>query len=188
MSRNIGILGGMSPESTVTYYEYITRDDFPQTINYMRQGRNVICLRTFSKIYGLAGLRIGYGLAKEDLIRDMNRVRQPFNTNSLAQVAALAALKDKEHIERSRRINREGKDFLYRELDKLKVSYIPSEANFILIDVRQDAGGVSRKLMQEGIIVRSMGMYRLPDFIRVTIGTAQQNEKFIKALAPLVRS
>ncbi len=164
------------------YYEYITRDDFPQTINYIRQGRNVITLRTFSKIYGLAGLRIGYGVAREDLIRDMNRVRQPFNTNCLAQVAALTALKDKEHIERSSRLNREGKDFLYRELDRLKVSYIPSEANFILIDLKQGARGASQKLMQEGIIVRPMGMYGLPNFIRVTIGTAQQNEKFIKAL------
>ncbi|MCK4436768.1 histidinol-phosphate transaminase [bacterium] len=164
------------------YYEYIIRDDFPQTINYVRQGRNVITLRTFSKIYGLAGLRIGYGVAREDLIRDMNRVRQPFNTNCLAQVAALAALKDKEHIERSSSINREGKDFIYEELDKLKISYVPSEANFILIDLKQDGKAISQKLMQEGIIVRPMGMYGLPDFIRVTIGTIQQNEKFIKAL------
>ncbi|MCD5390434.1 histidinol-phosphate transaminase [candidate division NPL-UPA2 bacterium] len=168
------------------YYEYITRDDFPRTIDYIRHGRNVITLRTFSKIYGLAGLRIGYGIAREDLIKDMNRVRQPFNTNCLAQVAALAALKDKEHIERSRSINRGGKDFLYRALDKLKISYIPSEANFILIDLRQEAGGICQNLMREGIIVRSMGIYGLGNFIRVTIGTAEQNEKFIKALERVI--
>jgi histidinol-phosphate aminotransferase len=112
----------------------------------------------------------------------MNRVRQPFNTNSLAQVAALAALEDREHVEKSRRANREGKGFLYAELDRLEFSYIPSEANFILVDVNEDAKLLSRRLMQEGIIVRPMGMYNLPGFIRVTIGTGEQNKKFIKAL------
>ncbi len=164
------------------YYEYIERDDFPRALDYIKRGRNVITLRTFSKIYGLAGLRIGYGIAREELIRDMNRVRQPFNTNSLAQVAALAALEDREHVEKSRRVNRAGKNFLYQELDRLQFSYIPSEANFILVDVNEDAKVLSLRLMQEGIIVRPMGMYNLPGFIRVTIGTGEQNKKFIKAL------
>ncbi len=165
------------------YYEYIERDDFPRTINYIRENRRVITLRTFSKIYGLAGLRIGYGVAPEELIKDMNRVRQPFNTNSLAQVAALSALKDEEHVRKSRQANREGKDFLYEELKKLKISYIPSQANFILVDLKQEAKVISRQLLQEGIIVRPMGMYNLPHFIRVTVGTEKQNKRFIKALA-----
>ena len=165
------------------YYEYIERDDFPRTINYIRENRRVITLRTFSKIYGLAGLRIGYGVAPEELIKDMNRVRQPFNTNSLAQVAALSALKDEEHVRKSRQANREGKDFLYEELKKLKISYIPSQANFILINVHQEGKIISGKLLQEGIIVRPMGMYNLPHFIRVTVGTEKQNKRFIKALA-----
>ena len=164
------------------YYEYIERDDFPQTLNYLRERRNVITLRTFSKIYGLAGLRIGYGIAREELIREMNRVRQPFNTNSLAQIAALAALEDREHVKKSRKTNREGKKLLYEELDRLQVSYVPSEANFILVDIDGDGKTVSRELMREGIIVRPMGMYDLPGFIRVTVGTDEQNKRFIKAL------
>ncbi|MCD5397376.1 histidinol-phosphate transaminase [candidate division NPL-UPA2 bacterium] len=164
------------------YYEYIERDDFPQTVNYIREGRRMITLRTFSKIYGLAGLRIGYGIGPKELIKDMNRVRQPFNTNSLAQVAALAALADQEHVEKSRKANREGKDFLYGELEKLKISYIPSQANFVLINVREEGKVVSGKLMQKGIIVRPMGMYGLPHSIRVTVGTEEQNKVFIKAL------
>ena len=170
------------------YYEYIERSDFPQTLDYIREGRNVITLRTFSKIYGLAGLRIGYGIGSEELIKDMNRVRQPFNTNSLAQVAARVALGDREHVEKSRKANREGKSFLYEELEKLKISYIPSQANFILVDVNEDGKIISRQLMQEGIIVRPMGMYNLPHFIRVTVGTEEQNEKFIKALKKAIRS
>jgi len=167
------------------YYEYIERDDFPRTIDYLKENRNVITLRTFSKIYGLAGLRIGYGVAGEELIRGMNRVRQPFNTNSLAQVAALAALGDQGHVKKSREANRDGKTFLYEELDKLKISYVPSEANFILVGVNEDGKVISHKLMQEGIIVRPMGMYNLPDFIRVTVGTEEQNKKFIKALCKI---
>ncbi len=164
------------------YYEYIERDDFPQTIDYLGEGRRVITLRTFSKIYGLAGLRIGYGIGPEEFIKGMNRVRQPFNTNSLAQVAALAALKDQEHVKKSRKANREGKDFLYEELKKLKISYIPSQANFVLINVGEEGKVISRKLMQEGIIVRPMEMYNLPNFIRVTVGTEEENKKFITAM------
>ncbi len=168
------------------YYEYIERDDFPQTLDYLKERRNVIILRTFSKIYGLAGLRIGYGIGPEELIQGMNRVRQPFNTNTLAQVAAQAALGDEKHLEKSRKANREGKDFLYEELEKLKISYVPSQANFILINVRREGKVISRQLMQAGIIVRPMEMYNLPHFIRVTVGTKEQNQRFIKALAPLI--
>jgi len=171
------------------YYEYIERDDFPRTIDYLKEYRNVITLRTFfrtfSKIYGLAGLRIGYGIAGEELIGGMNRVRQPFNTNSLAQVAALAALGDREYVRKSREVTRAGKTFLYEELDKLKISYVSSEANFVLVGVNEDGKVVSRKLMEEGIIVRPMGMYNLPEFIRVTVGTEEQNKKFIKALGKI---
>ena len=169
------------------YYEYVDRNDFPETIDYIREGRNVITLRTFSKVYGLAGLRIGYGIAREEFIRGMNKVRQPFNVNSLAQVAALAALEDKEHVRKSRRANSEGKEFLYREFARMKITYVPSQANFVLVDVGIDGDEVSRKLLKEGIIVRSMKMYNLPNFIRLTIGKMEENQKFITALDKAIK-
>ncbi|MBT9132710.1 MAG: Histidinol-phosphate aminotransferase [Firmicutes bacterium] len=175
------------PENVVVifdeaYYEYVDCNDFPETIDYVKNGRNVITLRTFSKVYGLAGLRIGYGIAGEKFIGEMNRVRQPFNVNSLAQVAARAALEDKEHVRKSRRANSEGKEFLYQEFRRMKITYVPSQANFVLVDVGMNADKATERLIKEGIIVRSMRMYNLPNFIRVTVGTEEQNEKFIKAL------
>ena len=164
------------------YYEYVNRNDFPETIDYVKEGRNVITLRTFSKVYGLAGLRIGYGIAGEELISGMNKVRQPFNVNSLAQAAALAALEDKEHVRKSRRTNSEGKEFLYREFARMKIAYIPSQANFVLIDVGMDGDRVSDELLKEGIIVRSMRMYNLTNFIRLTIGKMEENQRFVAAL------
>lgn len=164
------------------YYEYVDRSDFPETIDYIKEGRNVITLRTFSKVYGLAGLRIGYGISGEEFIKGMNRVRQPFNVNSLAQAAARAALEDKEHVRKSRRVNSEGKEFLYREFARMKIAYVPSQANFILVDVGVDGDTVAQKLLKEGIIVRSMRMYNLPNFIRLTIGKMEENQRFIAAL------
>jgi histidinol-phosphate aminotransferase len=164
------------------YYEYVDESDFPETIDYVKNGRNVITLRTFSKIYGLAGLRIGYGIAGEKFIREMNRVRQPFNVNSLAQVAAQAALEDKEHVRKSCRANSEGKKFFYREFARMKITYVPSQANFVLVDVGINADKATEKLIKEGIIVRSMRMYNLTNFIRVTIGKMEENQRFIAAL------
>lgn len=163
------------------YFEYIERADFPKTIDYIKNGRTVICLRTFSKIYGLAGLRIGYGIACPEIITEMNRVRHPFNSNSIAQAAAAAALDDEEHIRKSREVNSAGKTFLYRELDRRSISYIPSEANFILIKVG-DGSGVVETLLRKGIIVRGMDGYNLPDFIRLTIGIEKENRRFIEEL------
>ncbi len=175
------------------YYEYVERDDFPYTIEYVRAGKNAIVLRTFSKIYGMAGLRIGYGFAKEELVGYMNRVRQPFNTNSLAQIGAIAALKDINHLEKSREVNRKGKEYLYEELKRLGIEYVPTEANFILIKTCSDpesSSGESMKkgrevynrLLKKGIIIRPLDGYKLPDYIRVTIGLPEDNERFIEAL------
>lgn len=177
------------PEGVMTvfdeaYFEYIERDDFPETIKYIKDGATIICLRTFSKIYGLAGLRIGYGISQPEIITEMNRVRQPFNANSLAQVAAISALDDKEHIVKSREVNRAGKDFLYRELEKRKISYVPSETNFILVEVG-DGADIASALLKKGIIVRDMSCYELPNFIRVTIGVEEANKKFIAELGKL---
>lgn len=162
------------------YYEY-ANDNFPDTIKYSRQGRNVITLRTFSKIYGLAGLRVGYGISKKEIFEEMNRIRQPFNVNRLAQVAAIAALDDNEQVEKSIAMNEEGKNLLYKELDAMGIEYVPTAANFILINTGKDGKEVFDRLLKEGIIVRPMGGYDLPNFIRVTIGKQSDNKKFIES-------
>lgn len=177
-----GLAGDIVVVFDEAYLEFVENKDFPLSLNYFKDGKNVIILRTFSKIYGLAGLRIGYGIAREEFIRYMERARQPFNVNTLAQEAALAALDDTTFIRKAQRAVREGKKYLYSELDRLKIKYIPSAANFILIDLRQDGLKIFNKLLKEGVIVRDMRQYGLKDFIRVTIGTEKENRKFVEAL------
>ncbi len=160
------------------YYEYVTDSEYPDTFKYLRDDRNIIILRTFSKIYGLAGLRIGYGFAPARLVDLMNRVRAPFNTNSLAQAAAKAALFDDEHVRKSVRVNEDGKKYLYAELTKMGMDYLPTQANFIWIDLHSDARKLYDALLRKGVIVRPMG----PTQIRVTIGLMTENERFVKAL------
>ncbi|RJQ23260.1 MAG: histidinol-phosphate transaminase [Nitrospiraceae bacterium] len=161
------------------YYEYVASPDYADTMKYLGEGREILVLRTFSKIYGLAGLRIGYGIASPRLITEMNKVRQPFNVNCLAQKAAVAALEDKKHIEKTRRINAQGKRLLYKQLDALKINYVPTEANFIYIPVESGASvRLYTNLLQKGVIVRPVG----PDAIRVTIGLPEENRRFIEAL------
>lgn len=165
------------------YYEYVERADFPDTISYIKEGKNVITLRTFSKIYGLAGLRIGYGIAKKELIGLLEKVKQPFNVNSIAQVGALAALKDIEYIEKSKKLNNKGKSFLYSVFEELVVSYIPTETNFIFLNLNQDAKPIVNKLLEKGIIVRQIGGETT---IRVTIGTEEQNKRFADTLRRII--
>ncbi len=165
------------------YFEYVEREDYPDAVELVKAGRkNVVAVRTFSKIYGLAGLRIGYGIADPEIVGYVNRVRQPFNTNSLAQVAATAALDDVEHIERSRKNNREGMKYLEEEFKRLGIEYIPSVANFILFKSPIDAQELYQKLLRKGVIVRPMGGYKLPQWLRATIGTPEENTRFIKTL------
>ncbi len=165
------------------YYEYVSAPDYADSMKQFRAGRNILILRTFSKIYGLAGLRIGYGIAKKEILTDMNRLREPFNTNSLAQKAALAALKDTAHVTNSRKINAEGKEYLYQELSALGISYVPTEANFIYIPIN-DSIAINNSLMKKGIIIRPMG----PKAIRVTIGLPDENRRFIEALTAVFRN
>ncbi len=164
------------------YAEYVTSEGYPDTLRYVKEGRMVIGLRTFSKIFGLAGLRVGYGFAPAEIIGYLERVRQPFNVNSLALAAALAALDDVEHVKRSREVNADGLKYLYGELDKMKIEYVPTEANFFLIKVG-DGKGVYDALLKMGVIVRPMASYGLGEYIRVTVGLAEENERFIEALA-----
>jgi histidinol-phosphate aminotransferase len=147
-------------------------------MKYFRK-KNFIILKTFSKIYGLAGLRLGYGIANATFIDAMNRVRQPFNVNSLAQIAATAALEDVQHLKRTRDVTIEGKKFLYEQFDEIGLDYVPSVTNFILVKTKRD---VFQPLLKRGIIVRPMDMYGLKGYVRVTIGTRQENERFISAL------
>jgi histidinol-phosphate aminotransferase len=165
------------------YYEYVSRPEYADSMKHFRKGRNVLILRTFSKIYGLAGLRIGYGIANREILSDMNRLREPFNTNAVAQKAALAALEDKVHLENSRRTNAEGKIYLYRELSSLGISYVPTEANFIYMPV-EDAMTIYHRLLKKGVIIRPMG----PKAVRVTIGLPEENRRFIDALQEVIGS
>lgn len=168
------------------YFEYVSDPEYPDGMDYMND-RLVVSLRTFSKIYGLAGLRVGYGVASEEIINCLEKVRQPFNVNSLAQVAALAALDDQGHVEKSVKINNDGLAYLYGELDGMGLSYVKSHANFFLIDMKGDGVKVYQDLMREGVIVRPMGIYDLKNYLRVTVGLHEENKRFIKALKTVSR-
>ena len=165
------------------YYEFL--DNPPDTLKYVREGRNVVVLRTFSKIQGLAGLRIGYGIAPAEVIEVLQRTRQPFNTNALAQAAALAGLLDDEHQALTKRVTDEGRAYLQEQFAALGLEFVPSFANFVLVKVG-DGNAVFRKMMDQGVIVRAMAAYKLPEWIRVSIGTMEQCRRCIEVLRPLV--
>jgi len=147
---------------------------------------NLILMRTFSKIHGLAGLRLGYGIGHPDFIAALERIRQPFNTNSVAQAAALAALEDDAHIARTRQTNCAGLQFLEQELKRLELEVIPSHANFIVVKVGE-GNAVCQALQKTGVIVRPMGGYGLPEWIRISVGRASENERCIEALTKIIR-
>jgi histidinol-phosphate aminotransferase len=163
------------------YFEYVEAADYPNSLEYHQQGKALLTLRTFSKLYGLAGLRIGYGIADKEIISLMHRVRQPFNVNAPAQWGALAALDDREHVRRSLENNRQGLEYLSAEFARLGIEYVPSHANFILLRVGQ-AEDVFNRLLAQGIIVRPMAGYQFPEYLRVTIGTMDENRKFLDGL------
>jgi histidinol-phosphate aminotransferase len=168
------------------YYEYLDRDDYPDTLRYVREGRNVVVTRTFSKIYGLAGMRIGYGIAKPDIIASLNRVRETFNTSSLAQVAALHALDDEEHVAASKSVNNTERAKLSKELTGIGLRPTPSVTNFLLVDMGRNAAGLYESLLREGVIIRPMGMYELPNSMRITIGKKEENDRLLEALAKVL--
>ncbi|MFH1552050.1 MAG: histidinol-phosphate transaminase [Candidatus Omnitrophota bacterium] len=170
------------------YYEFATGGDYPETQPLIkREDRNFVIARTFSKAYSLAGLRIGYGLAKPDIAAVLNKVREPFNVNSLAQAAALAALEDTEHIDKSVALVREEKEKFYEVFASLGVSYVPSRTNFVLVDTRRDSMKVFDYLLQRGVIVREMSAWGLAGCIRVNIGLKEENDLFIKVFTEAMR-
>jgi histidinol-phosphate aminotransferase len=160
------------------YSEYATSPDFPDSVGLVKQGRPLIILRTFSKIYGLAGLRIGYGISQPEILDYLNRVRLPFNTNSLAQAASIAALGDEGHLTKSVRLNEAGKVFLKEALDDLGVRYFPTQANFIYLQLPMDGRSVYEALLREGVIVRHIR----ENWLRVSIGKPAENRRFVKSL------
>ena len=164
------------------YYEYVENKDYPETLELLKSFPNIIILRTFSKIYGLAGLRIGYGISSKEVIAVMNKAREPFNVNRLAQSAALAALDDQSFLLNSIKINHEGKAYLYKQLATLGLVFTKTEANFIYIELPIPAKEVFLKMMHNGVTIRPMDSFGRPFAIRVTIGTSWQNKRCIEAL------
>jgi histidinol-phosphate aminotransferase len=161
------------------YCEYARRPDFPDALAWVARRPGTVVLRTFSKIYGLAGLRVGYGVADPELADYLERARHPFNLNVLGEEAALAALDDPEHVERTRRVNDEGARFLAGELAALGIETWPTDANFVLA---RAGAGIYERLLREGVIVRPLGGFGMPEHVRITIGTAAENERLVKAL------
>jgi histidinol-phosphate aminotransferase len=180
------------PERVITvideaYYEYAANEpDFPDCLPYVRDNRNVVILRTFSKAYGLAGLRIGYGVMRPEIAGWLNRTREPFNVNAMAQAAAIAALDDKEHVERSVAMNAAGKRIIYSALGSLRLAYAPTYGNFIWFDTRRDSRAVYDRLLHKGVIVRTGDIFGSPTHLRVTIGTSEENDKFVCGLTEAI--
>ncbi len=176
------LMGQMTNDTIVVfdeaYYEYVRSGEFPHALRYLEKGRHVVVLRTFSKIYGLAGLRIGYALTTPDIADFLNRVRPPFNTNSLAQEAALAALTDEEHVVKSRTMNEAEMAKVKAGLTALGFQVLPSEANFLYFDANQDGRKVFESLLRRGVIVRHIAGRML----RVTIGLPEENSRFLQVL------
>jgi len=164
------------------YCDYVENKNYVNGLPFVSEGKNVIVVRTFSKIAGIAGVRVGYAIARQELISYLRRVVNPFTTNRLAQVAALASLDDEEHRKKVLNSNHEGKKYLYNELKKLELFYVLTETNFIFIDVKKDSETIFEKLLKKGVIIRPGKPYGCANFIRVTIGTAYENKKFIQAI------
>jgi len=179
-------LEALSPDILVVldeaYFEYVREPDYPDGAQWLGRYSNLVVTRTFSKVHGLAGLRVGYGLSNPTVADLMNRVRQPFNVNSVALAAATASLDDEEHLSRSIRLNQEGMQQLVNGFAELNLMHIPSVGNFVCVDLGRPALPVYEALLQEGIIVRPVANYGMPNHLRVTVGLPAENDRFLKAL------
>jgi histidinol-phosphate aminotransferase len=184
-------LRGVPPQVIVVldeaYFEFVSEPDYPDGSQWLREFPNLVVTRTFSKIYGLAALRIGYGLSHPQIADVLNRVRQPFNVNSLAMTAAIAALSDEEHVRASMELNRRGMRQLESAFRAAGLAYIPSAGNFISVEVG-DAGHVYEALLRQGVIVRPIANYGLPRHLRVTVGLPAENDRFLAALSAALGS
>lgn len=170
------------------YFEYVADPDYPDTLSYLPRWPNLVALRTFSKAYGLAGLRLGYGVMSRTLAGYLNRTRMPFNVSSLAQVAGIAALDDEAHVRKTREVNAEGLSFLGRALSGLGVSALPSQANFLFVDLKRPSGPVFDAMLRRGVIVRPVPNYGFPNAVRITVGSRAENERMLSALSEVLRA
>jgi histidinol-phosphate aminotransferase len=168
------------------YSQYATSSDYTNGLEYVKAGLPLIVIQTFSKIYGLAGIRVGYGISSKEIVQSIHKVREPFNVNMLAQVAAEAAIRDVRHVENSLNANQEGKAILYEAFQSLGLNYIESMANFILVDVGVNASIVFERLLEKGIIVRNGNVWGLPNHLRITVGTKSEIDALIGALKDIL--
>ncbi|MCB0392823.1 MAG: histidinol-phosphate transaminase, partial [Bdellovibrionales bacterium] len=168
------------------YNEFVRAKDYPKTETWLNEYKNLVLIRTFSKVFGLAGLRLGIILANPEYISYYHRVRKPFNVNSLAQVAGVAILEDQNYLKESQRINWEGLDYFYKELDKLGLKYWPSQANFVLFETPQSGIEAYKLLLQQGIIMRPVGGYGLTNYLRLSVGKSEENHAAIEALKKIL--
>ena len=166
----------------LAYTEYMDEDIKPPVKQWLEKFPNLVVTQTFSKVYALAGLRIGYSMSNPEIADILNRVRQPFNTNMLAQAAAIASLDDAEHVIKSVEMNNAGKTFLQNAFTDMNLDHLPTMGNFISVNLKQDGLALYHKLLQQGVIVRPVANYAMPEYLRITIGTQQQNERFIETL------
>lgn len=169
------------------YVEYVTATDYPNGFDYLANHPRLLVLRTFSKIYGLAGLRVGYGVGSAELIDYLNRGRMAFNTTSLGQVAALAALDDEAHVQAGKNLNAEGREKIILGLRELGFSAPDSQANFVFVDIQRDGQTAFESLLRQGVIVRPLGPYGLKQHLRISVGTPQQNERLLRAMRLVLR-
>lgn len=170
------------------YAEYVEEDEYPDSIALSKNYQNLVITRTFSKAYGLASLRLGYAISHPDIADLMNRIRQPFNVNALSMIAGLVALEDQTHVKEAVELNAKGMRYLEAECTNLGLSYIPSVGNFLCIDFAQDALPIYDKLLHQGVIVRPIGVYEMPNHLRVTVGTERENKRFVDAVKKVLAS
>lgn len=168
------------------YYEYIDTPEYPDSFRYFREKKNILILRTFSKIYGLAGARLGYGIAQREIIASLARLRISFNVNRLSQIAGLAALDDHDHVKKSKAVNDAGKVYLYEAYRKLGLFFLPTFGNFIFVDFGRDSQAVFEALRNRGIITRTIKEYGFPNALRITIGGPEQNRRLIRVLEEIL--
>lgn len=169
------------------YIEYAADSDLPDGMAYLSRYANLLVSRTFSKAYGLAALRVGYAVSSKEIAEVLNRVRQPFNVNSLALVAACAALDDADYLERSRLVNSQGMQQLEQGFKQLGLTWLPSRGNFIAVDFKRNAAPINQALLEQGVIVRPIAGYAMPTFLRVSIGTNAENQRFLDALSTVLK-
>jgi histidinol-phosphate aminotransferase len=169
------------------YYEYADRPDYGSTLDLLEQYPNLVITRTFSKAYGLASLRVGYAISHPDVADILNRIRQPFNINSMALAAAIAVLDDPEYLNQSIEVNRTGYEQLTSGFNQLGLSFIPSAGNFIAVEVPGDAQAMYQRLLEQGVIVRPVGLYGMPNHLRISIGLPEENQRFLDVLGELLR-